>query len=180
MNTSALAYSSAVWESTLLGWFSLLLSQVSFSHLTKDRQTSRLSCFSLWVLPQNGKTPWRPNKGTIQDIGIGFEKVNNFKGWEINPFADLILAKGSFQDFAFKIIERGPIELSADRTLKITFDNGSQGSFLHITQNFKEMSDVAIRKLLPWPSAYLYKERSSALFLKTKKNKIDAINYTQP
>lgn len=52
----------------------LLLSQPSFFHLSQGRHTSHLPCILFWVLPQSGKTPEGPNKGTIQNIGMGFEK----------------------------------------------------------------------------------------------------------
>lgn len=38
----------------------------------------------------------------VQNTGIAFERANNFKDWEINPFANPNLAKASFQVFAFQ------------------------------------------------------------------------------
>lgn len=64
--------------------------------------TSHLSCTGCWVSPRRGKTPGRPNQGMVQNTGIAFERANNFKDWEINPFANPNLAKASFQVFAFQ------------------------------------------------------------------------------
>jgi hypothetical protein len=64
------------------------------------------------VLSQGGKTSWGPNKGAIQNIGIGLEKASNFKCWEINHFASPIHAKSSSQGSCFQKMGR-PIELSA-------------------------------------------------------------------
>jgi hypothetical protein len=68
------------------------------------------------------------------------------------------------------------IELSAERWLKLISDGRSQRDFWHITQKeFKELSGIAIRKLLPFPSTYLCEQDFSALTsIKTKnRNRID-------
>lgn len=91
----------------------------------------------------------------VQNTDIAFERANNFKDGEINPFVNPVLAKAGFQVFAFQKIEREPIILSS--TLKIIFGHGFLGHFLQVTPDFREMRETARRKVFSLLSACLYK-----------------------
>lgn len=83
------------------------------------------------------------NKETIQNMNISFKKMNGSNNSVTNQFIHIVW----LPIFAFNRIEGG-LKLSMDRSLKKIFLINDYINFQSVTQEFKELNNTAVIKLL--------------------------------
>ncbi|XP_041849953.1 zinc finger BED domain-containing protein 5-like [Melanotaenia boesemani] len=117
-------------------------------------------------------------QGLHSQLGIYFPELEASCEWVRYPFGD----KTHIQEISSKLSPREAdslVDIALDGTLKTTFTEKSLTDFwLYIQPEHPELSDTALKLLMPFPSTYICEAGFSALVgLKTKQRNRISVNY---